>query len=55
VETFGTEFSKFYCKKSFFEKTQKFVNKFRGLATSGHHNSITITDRPKHYHLFTKI
>jgi len=47
VKTFGTEFWKFYHKELFFEKTQKLLTKFPGLATSGHHNSAMITDRKK--------
>jgi len=31
----------------FFKKTQKLLTKFPGLATSGRHNSATITDRRK--------
>jgi len=48
LKTFGTEFWKFYRKGSFL-KTQKLLNRFSGLATSGRHNSTmtVITDRPK--------
>jgi len=42
VKTFGTEFWKFYHEGSFFQKTQKLLTKFPGLATSGHHNSAMI-------------
>jgi len=37
VKTFGTKFWKFYYKGSFFQKTQKLLTKFPGLATSGRH------------------
>ena len=48
-----TEFWKFDCKGSFFQKKmQKLLNKFPDLATSLRHNSTMITDRPK---LTTKI
>jgi len=52
VKTLGTEFWQFYRNGSFFQKTQKFLNIFLGLATSRRHNSAMITDRLK---LSTKI
>jgi len=50
VKTFGTEFWNFYHKGSFFQKTQKMLTKFQGLATSVRHkahNFATITVRHK--------
>ena len=48
VKTFGTEFENFTVRGRFIENnSQKFLNKFQRLATSGRHNSTMITDRPK--------
>ena len=47
MKTFGTEFWTFYHKGSFFQKTQKLLTNFPGLATSGRRNTAMITDRWK--------
>ena len=44
---FRQNFKFFYYNGSFFQKTQKLLTKFPGLATLGHHNSGMITDRRK--------
>ena len=41
------DFENITARGRFSKKTQKFLNKFSGLATSGRHNSAMITDRPK--------
>ena len=44
VKTFWTEFWKFYHKESFFQKKEKLLMKFSGLATWSRHKSAMITD-----------
>ena len=45
MQTFRTEFWKFYHKGSFFQKTQKYLENVPIQTTSGHQNCAMITNR----------